>query len=394
MKPQQRKRLTAILAIQAETGRTKTMRKHIRTALEDAGCTVRQIDRQLYARKGDSNDPVPVIVAHADTVHRIVEPNRYRVESYLNSDGELVYGAYDPTTNKARGVGGDDKCGLFIAVEAARRLKDVGVLITVDEETGAQGARRVPPLELAHAAVLIQADRRGNSDAIMEASGVTLSSKGWRDHVTPVIEAHGYEWSDYGALTDVSELVAEQIAHVSAINVSAGYHNAHTTYETVKESELENALELVIDLARASTGKRWPHTAERQRYGYATDWFTEWKGRASRRVGNYNHPRTTYKTGDLWHVGNATFRLDRDGVWRSTTSAAPTPLRDLDAELADLPREDDYRIIPCDVASCTEEAEDWHKVARLTLCARHLADADQAVAAGYDLDDLAYVLAD
>lgn len=388
MKPQQRKRLAAILAIQAETGRTKTMRKHIRAALEDAGCTVRQVDRQLYARKGDSNDPIPFIVAHSDTVHRIVEPRQYRVESYLNTDGEVVYGAYDPTTNKARGVGGDDKCGLFIAVEAARRLKDVGVLITVDEETGAQGARRVPPLELAHAAVLIQADRRGNSDAIYEASGVILSSKGWRDHVTPTIEAHGYEWSDYGALTDVSELVAEQIAHVSAINVSAGYHNAHTSYETVKESELENALELCIELARASTGKRWPHTAERQRYHSYQ--YTDW---TRRRVGNYNHPRTTYKTGDLWHVGNATFQIDRDGVWRSITSA-PAPLRDIDAELADLPREDDYRVIPCDVATCDEEAEDWHKTARLTLCARHLADADQALACGYQDDDLIYVLAD
>lgn len=284
MRQPQRARLLRLLDTQSQSGNTRRMRGVMREMLEDAGMEVRTVNQQLFARKG-SAEHVPFIVAHADTVHKIQPRDKYRI-SYDMKNGEVIHHAYDPTTNRSRGVGGDDKCGLWLAQEMARNLENCAVVITVDEEIGCVGARRVTPAQLQDATVLIQGDRRGNDDAVVRANGINIASEEWQDHVRSNIRDHGYRYCTYGSSTDVAAMHDTKSALVSAVNLSAGYHAPHTDAEYVRESELENAYELAMKLAERSMSQRWEHTAARHVYThssahgneYVTPFFADWFG--------------------------------------------------------------------------------------------------------------------
>ena len=260
MRQPQRERLLRILRTQSESKRTKRMRGVMKEMLEDAGLTVRVENQQIFAWKG-SADHAPFLVAHADTVHKIVPTHNYRVAFDL-MDGEVVHHAYDPSTGKRRGVGGDDKCGLWLAQEVARNLDNVGVIITVDEEIGCIGARRVTADHLDRATVLIQADRRGRDDAVIRASGINISSAEWQENVKRNIETYGYKYCTFGAGTDVAAMHSTKAAKVSAINLSAGYYAPHSDDEYVREDHLENAFELALKLAERSAHEKWLHEAK------------------------------------------------------------------------------------------------------------------------------------
>jgi hypothetical protein len=274
MRMDRRERLISILEIQSQTGKTSRIRAFMRKALEEAGMTVQKRDRQLFAWKGDVNEPVPVFVAHSDTVHAIVAPEKYAVGMYTDK-GDIIYHAFDPTTRKWRGVGGDDKCGLWVALEAAHALPNVGVIITIDEESGCKGARLLTPEDSAHASILIQADRRGNDDAVRKTFSGTLSGDDWQEHVKDDVLAHGYDWCNFGASTDVAAMKRA----VSAVNLSAGYHSPHSPYEYVSETDVENALELALALAEKSGRKKLDHVSVQT--------ATRWQG-TSYNYGGFN----------------------------------------------------------------------------------------------------------
>ena len=266
MRQPQRERLLRILRTQSQSHNTRRMRGVMRVLLEEAGMTVVMQNKQLFARKGSAAH-VPYIVAHADTVHKIVGSDKY-FATFDMMDGEIVHHAYDPSTNKPRGIGGDDKCGLWMAQEIARNMDNVGVIITVDEEVGCLGARRVTKEQLADATVLIQGDRRGHDDAVTRASGINISSDDWQSHVKKHIEDHGYRFCTFGAGTDVAAMHDTKAAEVSAINLSAAYYNPHFDNEYIREDKLENAFELALRLAEVSSDEKWGHVAQRHQYNY------------------------------------------------------------------------------------------------------------------------------
>lgn len=254
MRRDERKRFHSIMSTQSHTRETGTMRKLMVSLLQDAGMRTKTKDGNVFATKGSQDGPVPIFVAHLDTVHPHIG-DRYKLGAEP-SDGDFVYWAYDKKTGKPSGVGGDDKCGLWVALEAARLFDNCRVVLTRDEEIGAVGARVSPHSWYRNASVVIQADRRGNADAVNEACGVRLSSDEWQQRMTPIISAHGYDWST-GGLTDVSELCELNKITTSAINISAGYYNPHTPDEYVVESDVENALSLAIAIAQFSEGRTW-----------------------------------------------------------------------------------------------------------------------------------------
>lgn len=253
-----------LLGIQSKTGKTSRIRAYVADQLEEAGMVVRARGSQIFAVKGDEDALRPYVVAHSDTVHSIVPSDNYAVGMYTDR-GDVVYHAFDPETNGLRGVGGDDKCGMWVAIEAARSLQNVGVIITVDEEIGCKGARRVARGDLEKATVLLQSDRRGNSDAVWKGwGGSELSSIAWRDHVNHDILLHGYEWNQWGAGTDVIAMLETGASPVSTINISSGYYDPHSYQERVSEEDCENALELIISLAQKSGGEQWVHELPRR----------------------------------------------------------------------------------------------------------------------------------
>lgn len=396
MNNSQRKLLTEILRTQSVSRQTKRMRNLMRVRLEEAGMHVEMRDRQIFARKGRKS-PVPFIVAHSDTVYPIVPNENYRIAWDFNS-GSVKYYAEDPKEKKRRGIGGDDKCGLFVALQIAQNMNDVGVIITTDEEIGCVGAKRVKKEDLEDASVLIQADRRGGTDAVKRISGFDISGEDWQEHVETSVKSHGYTWHTWGANTDVFAMQGTEAASVSAVNLSAGYHLPHTENDWIDEEQLENAFELALALAEKSREVKWAHKIERhvhrtthysqansfmfassrifaldmEEYGYHGSHLV----RGINHLDNWREYRHDVKTGmalaengdgRIFLAGGSIF-LSKEEIEEGVRLANKTPygftshLRDVVARVPAI----------CSVASCVNEAYTLHCVLAEWMCDEHI----------------------
>jgi len=138
----------------------------------------------------------------------------------------------------SRPIGGDDKCGIAIALAAAREYSGpLKILFTVQEEIGCVGSSYFVKSKegvdfLSNVRYNVTIDRRGQRDLVYKAAGTPLASPQFvgrvvaaamRAEVVPKLVGEGL-------LTDaiaLSSLVPE------AVNLSAGYHRPHSCDEFV-----------------------------------------------------------------------------------------------------------------------------------------------------------------
>lgn len=187
-------------------------------------------DGFLYAK-----GTVPVLlVAHMDTVHKD------QCSVIVNKNGKM---------SSPQGIGGDDRCGVFMIMNIVKDFH-CSVLLCEDEEKGGVGARKFAkakmksknekgePTETAYVDQLdvnfmIEFDRRGSNDAVF----YSCDNKEFIDFVTDVT---GFKYTT-GSFSDISVLMPA--AKLSAVNLSCGYYNAHTILEYVVYDEMMDTIE-------------------------------------------------------------------------------------------------------------------------------------------------------
>ena len=164
---------------------------------------------------------VPVLlVAHMDTVHK------EQCKKIRNQKGRI---------SSPQGIGGDDRCGIFIIMNLVQELK-CSVLLCEDEEIGGVGARKFAKTDYIKALdvnYMVEFDRRGNNDAVFY-SGANEEFISFVEDTTNFKFAHG-------SYSDISTLMP--IAKLSAVNLSSGYYNAHTTDEYVIYDDMMDTIE-------------------------------------------------------------------------------------------------------------------------------------------------------
>ena len=170
-------------------------------------------DGFIYA-EGD----IPVLlVAHMDTVHK--ETCKIICES---SDGVIM---------SPQGIGGDDRCGIFMILETIKELR-CSVLFAEDEESGCIGANKFcksgiePSVEFKY---IIEYDRKGANDAVF----YDCDNPEFEDFITD--KEIGFKLA-YGSCSDIS-YVAPHLK-TAAVNLSCGYYNQHTQHEYVVVPEM------------------------------------------------------------------------------------------------------------------------------------------------------------
>ena len=182
----------------------------------------------LYA-KGD----VPVLlVAHMDTVHRQLPKTIYNINGKISS---------------LQGIGGDDRCGIFIIMNIVKQLH-CSVVLCEDEEIGAVGARKFansPFIKQLDVNYMIEFDRMNGSDAVY----YSCDNEAFADFVT---DFTGFKTA-YGSFSDISVLAPA--AKIAAVNLSCGYYKAHTTDEYVVYDEMMNTVEAAMKLIEAECDK-------------------------------------------------------------------------------------------------------------------------------------------
>lgn len=191
--------------------------------------------------KNKRDTPVPTIVAHLDQVHDYARGMNLVL---IGAKSDKIV-AYDRSKRRV-GTGGDDKCGVYVAVKMLMSDVPCRVILTQDEEIGCIGAGEVHPSWGELSSILLQADRRGNNDLIKHTNGTLIASKDLVDRVLALPECTGMK-PEYGSVTDVGDLCVT--FDVAGFNISAGYYNAHQRDEWIILSELEQCFDRIKAIA-------------------------------------------------------------------------------------------------------------------------------------------------
>ena len=200
-----------------------------------------------------------MLVAHLDTVHE--QPVK---DICATADGNILM--------SPQGIGGDDRCGVcaLVKVHHTAQVKP-WLLFTCDEEVGGIGAQVFAdsfaqgrlPAEMDSLKCLIEIDRRGAKDAVFYDS----YNPDFEDYIT----GKGFQTA-FGSFSDIS-VIAPALG-VAAVNLSAGYYNAHRLDEYIVRLELEHTIQKVIEIVADSTRADFPRF-EYDTGGYHGGWWQE-----------------------------------------------------------------------------------------------------------------------
>lgn len=245
----------------------------------------------------------PLVVAHMDQV----QANAcHKVMSFKNR----LYGF--SKKGKLRGLGADDKNGIFILLSLLTQFRDeMSFIFSTAEEVGGNLQQLLPELNLATTPYGLIFDRKGRADIIGTANDYCC------DDLELAIEvlsdklkyraAQGI-FSDGDALSD----------YVPCVNLSCGYYEAHTTSEYTKTAELHRALtlgeRLITSLPRKNNPFEMPHkfTPAYGKYAKTLEDHKEYS------YGHYKWDRNGYKVSKTtapWDYSQCALIVEDDQVY-------------------------------------------------------------------------------
>lgn len=243
--------LRELLETQSFFGQEDRMTALVATISREAGATVEIDAGNVYATRGLAG-VYPCVIAHTDTVFPIVADDRYAVRF---ADGE--WWASDATTGQPRGIGGDDKVGIWIALSVLRTLPAAKAAFFHSEEVGRLGSRAARMDFFADAGFVLQADRRGSGEFVSWIYDLDLHGDDFSARVAPILAQYGFRETP-GRSTDVLSL-ADNGVGVAVANVACGYYQPHTQQERIVHAEAVLARDLVLRICREFGGVRFPH---------------------------------------------------------------------------------------------------------------------------------------
>lgn len=262
--------LIDLLSVQTTSGNEFNMIAHIfnfcRQNVPEADVKVK--DNNIYITKGES-DIYPCVVAHTDTVHDI-----HDFFKVFDDDGCLF--AFNAETGKQVGVGGDDKVGIWLALEMLMKFDKIKCAFFHSEEIGCIGSSAADMDWFKDVGYCLQGDRRGSKDFVNNISG-KLFSKKFSKTIAPILAHHGYSETS-GAITDVGQL-AENGVGVCVANMSCGYYSPHSDEEIVEFTHADNCRQMMEKLISELGCKKFEYrfTRSYSNYNYNSKWG-DWDG--------------------------------------------------------------------------------------------------------------------
>ena len=222
------------------------LRTHV--GMEQVNYTIDNKHDNVYITKGTA-DVYPCVVAHYDQVHPI-NPN-FQLEV---TNGNLY--AYDSCTQRQLGVGGDDKCGIFVLFYLLSTVPAMKAVLFANEEVGCKGSRNLNPDFFKDVSFAGQVDRKGTGDFCYELAGIDCCSEEFEKVTRPLITRYNYT-KRWGGTTDAKYIAKG--AGVSSFNMSGGYYEPHTYKEFVNLDELYTATTLMETLFMEVPQRRYEH---------------------------------------------------------------------------------------------------------------------------------------
>lgn len=251
------KLLKQLYQIASPSGKEKQMIEFIKSILDEMPDVIYSIDRygNIYVTKG-TNATYPCIVAHLDEVHQRTGDG-YSVITLKKT--QIILG-YDSIRKDFSGIGADDKNGIWVCLKCLKKYQTLKCAFFVDEERGCLGSNKADMDFFKDCRFVLQCDRKGNKDLIVNISGVQLCS----DSFIKDINCKKYQYKETsGLMTDVMILKQRKL-QVSSVNISCGYYNPHTSKEFTFIPDLYKCLDFVCHIIEDCT-KVYRHTYRKSR---------------------------------------------------------------------------------------------------------------------------------
>jgi di/tripeptidase len=253
-----------LLSVPTKTYKESKMVEYLISVIGDMEGVTLTCDEHnnIYAVKGKLGEGefYPMFISHTDTVHELVDlidvKEEYLLRPYtfgkdFGADQVLCLKAYDKDGNPT-GIGGDDKCGIFICMELLQKLDKVKVAFFVSEETGCHGSKMVDAEFLKDVGYCIQYDAPGDHLISYTCFGTTLfdmDGKFFKTALSSITKSFGNEmFVQSHPYTDI--MMIKQKSDLSCLNMSCGYYNMHTKNEFVCLYDVERAITAGMNLVK------------------------------------------------------------------------------------------------------------------------------------------------
>lgn len=207
----------------------------------------------LYLTKGSekmtSGEFYPCVVSHMDTVHRshkelIESKTNLIIESSTYNEGEddgmTTLIAKHPITKEQTGIGGDDKCGVYVCLEMFERFSILKGAFFVEEEIGMKGSREADDKFFENVGYAIQFDAPSSNWISEICSGVKLFDEEFKGEIKETLNECGYTKFSIDPFTDVNQLASKY--DFNCLNLGCGYYRQHTNSEYVVVEEVFDSI--------------------------------------------------------------------------------------------------------------------------------------------------------
>ena len=207
------------------------------------------------------------LTAHMDTVHKETVKVVYE---YQHKGDYLI--------SSPQGIGGDDRCGIYMICNILKKGFKPYIVFCEDEEIGCIGSQKFCNTNLIkepeECKYIIALDRANANDAVF----YDCDNHEFTEFIT---KTTGYE-EKFGSCSDISYLCPE--CGVAGVNFSCGYYNAHTVGEYVSMNEMARTQEVVEKLLNTECldYEYIEKAYSRNMYGY--NWYDEYLATVNKRT--------------------------------------------------------------------------------------------------------------
>ena len=197
-----------------------------------------------------SGEYYPCVVSHMDTVH---SSHRELIETKTNliiedtgesEMGELI--AKHPITKEQTGIGGDDKCGVYVCLEMFERFDILKGAFFVEEEIGMLGSKQADDKFFENVGYAIQFDAPSSNWISEVCSGVKLFDEDFKEEIKGTLNECGYTKFSKDPFTDVNQLASKY--DFNCLNLGCGYYRQHTNSEYVVVEEVSDSIKAGYEL--------------------------------------------------------------------------------------------------------------------------------------------------
>lgn len=178
----------------------------------------------------------PLICIHLDTI------NTHK-KAELKTEDLIIDGDIISLNTKAKAVclGGDDRAGVYIALQLIKAKKPFAFGFFKDEEVGCHGSSSLSSYinSLDNVTAFIGLDRRGADE---------VATYGYDNkELINIFESKGYIEA-VGRVTDASNLSTLSDKGLACVNLSVGYYNEHTNKEILNTTAMNRTLKVLKNL--------------------------------------------------------------------------------------------------------------------------------------------------